>query len=65
MQHWQVYKKWNASLFEEMYKAWKEGRADKNPAEFWYKGRNITIVIGFLTFTHKFTMPNSPSITIS
>lgn len=42
MQHWHIYKKWNASLFEEMYKAWKEGRADKNPVEFWYKGRIST-----------------------
>ena len=25
-------------LFQEMYKAYKEGRAEKNPADFWYKG---------------------------
>lgn len=38
MQHWHVYRKWNARLFEEMYKAYLEGRADKDPSEFWYKG---------------------------
>merc|ERR1712226_498123 len=26
MQHWQVYRKWNARLFQEMYRAFKEGR---------------------------------------
>lgn len=25
-------------LFMEMYKAWKEGRADKDPSEGWYNG---------------------------
>ena len=45
MQHWHVYRKWNAKLFEEMYKVFKEGRAEKNPADFWYKGE-----IGFFDF---------------
>lgn len=36
MQHWHIYRKWNTALFEEMYKAYKEGRAEKDPAEFWY-----------------------------
>ncbi|KAL7562526.1 hypothetical protein ACA910_008233 [Epithemia clementina (nom. ined.)] len=45
MQHWHIYQKWNGRLFEEMYKAYKEGRAEKNPAEFWYKGE-----IGFFDF---------------
>jgi len=45
MQHWHIYRKWNARLFEEMYKAYMEGRADKDPSEFWYKGE-----IGFLDF---------------
>jgi len=38
MQHWHIYRKWNARLFEEMYKAYLEGRAEKDPSEFWYKG---------------------------
>ena len=38
MQHWHVYRKWNANLFEEMYKAFIEGRAEKDPSEFWYEG---------------------------
>ena len=45
MQHWHIYRKWNAKLFEEMYKAFKEGRAEKDPAVFWYKGE-----IGFFDF---------------
>jgi hypothetical protein len=38
MQHWHVYRKWNERLFCEMYAAYEAGRADKNPAEFWYQG---------------------------
>jgi 3'5'-cyclic nucleotide phosphodiesterase/Adenylate and Guanylate cyclase catalytic domain len=38
MQHWHVYQKWNARLFEEMYKAYKDGRTQKDPAEGWYQG---------------------------
>jgi hypothetical protein len=45
MQHWHVYRKWNARLFEEMYKAYVEGRAGKDPSEFWYEGE-----IGFFDF---------------
>jgi len=45
MQHWHVYKKWNERLFTELYKAFREGRAEKNPVEFWYKGE-----IGFFDF---------------
>ena len=45
MQHWHVYRKWNERLFREMYKAYREGRATANPAEFWYKGE-----IGFFDF---------------
>ena len=38
MQHWHVYRKWNQNLFEELYVAYLNGRMDKDPAEFWYKG---------------------------
>jgi hypothetical protein len=38
MQHWQVYTRWNENLFEEMYSAYKVGRADKDPSDGWYKG---------------------------
>ena len=37
MQHWHVYRKWNERLFHEMYNAYRAGRAEKDPAEFWYK----------------------------
>jgi hypothetical protein len=37
VQHWHIYRKWNTRLFEEMTKAYNEGRAEKDPAEFWYK----------------------------
>jgi hypothetical protein len=38
MQHWHVYRAWNERLFEEMYAAYKAGRAEKDPSEFWYEG---------------------------
>ena len=38
MQHWHVYRKWNASLFKEMYTAYKAGRMASDPSTFWYKG---------------------------
>ena len=45
MQYWSVYKKWNERLFMEMYQAFKDGRSDKDPSEFWYKGE-----IGFFDY---------------
>jgi len=45
MQHWHIYRKWNERFFIECYKAWKEGRADKDPAEGWYQGE-----MGFYDF---------------
>jgi hypothetical protein len=45
MQHWDVFRKWNACLFREMHQAYSEGRAEKNPAESWFKGE-----IGFFDF---------------
>jgi 3'5'-cyclic nucleotide phosphodiesterase len=45
MQHWHIYRKWNERFFFECYKAYLEGRADKNPAEGWYQGE-----IGFYDF---------------
>jgi len=38
MQHWQIYRKWNCLLLEEMNKAYMEGRADKDPLDSWYEG---------------------------
>lgn len=38
MQHWKIYIKWNENLYREMYKAYKEGRSEKDPTEGWYKG---------------------------
>jgi hypothetical protein len=45
MQHWYVYKKWNERLFEELYRAYKEGRSEKDPSEDWYQGE-----LGFFDF---------------
>ncbi|KAL3912900.1 MAG: hypothetical protein SGILL_006704 [Bacillariaceae sp.] len=45
MQHWHIYRKWNERLFREMHKAFMEGRAEKDPVDFWYKGE-----IGFFDF---------------
>ena len=44
-QHWNIYRKWNERLFREMYKAYRDGRAESNPADSWYKGE-----IGFFDF---------------
>ena len=38
MQHWHVYLRWNEKLFQEMYLAYKMGRAPMDPAVGWYKG---------------------------
>eukprot|EP00934_Nitzschia_sp_Nitz4_P007854 Nitzschia sp. Nitz4//scaffold32_size149145//100800//101282//NITZ4_002891-RA/size149145-processed-gene-0.131-mRNA-1//-1//CDS//3329548105//7844//frame0 len=45
MQHWHVYCKWNERIFEEMTQAYMNGRSDKDPADFWYRGE-----LGFLDF---------------
>jgi len=38
MQHWNIYSKWNERLFAEMLAAFKCGRMEKSPADFWYEG---------------------------
>jgi hypothetical protein len=53
MQHWPVYRKWNARLFEEMYKAFLEGRSETDPSENWYK-----VGLAFTTFI-SFRLPRS------
>ena len=45
MQHWHIYRKWNQRLFFELYKAYAEGRAEKDPSENWYEGEK-----GFFDF---------------
>ena len=45
MQHWHVYLKWNEKFFNECYKAYLEGRAEKDPSEGWYQGE-----LGFFDF---------------
>jgi len=45
MQHWHIYIKWNERLYAEMYKAYTDGRAEKDPTDSWYKGE-----IGFFDF---------------
>jgi len=37
MQHWHVYRKWNERLFTEMYQAYLDGRAVRDPSDFWYQ----------------------------
>lgn len=38
VQHWHIYRRWNTCLFQELYKAYKEGRMEKDPSENWYEG---------------------------
>ena len=45
MQHWEVYNEWNEKLFLEMHKAFVEGRAQRNPSDFWFEGE-----LGFFDF---------------
>jgi class 3 adenylate cyclase len=45
MQHWHIFRKWNERLFEEMYEAYQDGRAEKDPSESWYRSE-----IGFFDF---------------
>ncbi|KAL7558130.1 hypothetical protein ACA910_013186 [Epithemia clementina (nom. ined.)] len=45
MQHWHVYRKWNERLFQEMYKAYENGRLDNDPSENWYESEK-----GFFDF---------------
>lgn len=35
MQHWTIYRKWNRSLFEETYDAYKCGRLEYDPSPSW------------------------------
>jgi hypothetical protein len=44
-QHWGTYRKWNERLFRECYKAYRDGHAEKNPADGWYQGE-----LGFYDF---------------
>jgi hypothetical protein len=39
------FKKWNSRFFEESYKAYIDGRAEKDPAVGWYEGE-----LGFFDF---------------
>jgi hypothetical protein len=41
MQHWHVYRKWNAMLFQELHQAYRDGRMGADPADFWYTGELI------------------------
>jgi 3'5'-cyclic nucleotide phosphodiesterase len=45
MQHWTVYRRWNEKFYRECYKAYKQGRADNDPTDGWYKGE-----LGFFDF---------------
>ena len=42
---WHIFRKWNQRLFEEMYVAFLNGRAEKDPSASWYQGE-----IGFFDF---------------
>mmetsp|Transcript_17018 Transcript_17018/g.48347 ORF Transcript_17018/g.48347 Transcript_17018/m.48347 type:complete len:303 (+) Transcript_17018:162-1070(+) len=44
-QHWSIYRKWNQRLFDETYAAYRAGRVEKNPADYWYQGE-----LGFFDF---------------
>jgi hypothetical protein len=41
IQHFAVYEKWSTNLLKEMYAAYRNGRATKNPFEDWYAEYSI------------------------
>ncbi|KAL7556533.1 hypothetical protein ACA910_018275 [Epithemia clementina (nom. ined.)] len=45
MQHWHVYRKWNENFFYECYRAFRDGRTEKDPSLSWYEGE-----LGFFYF---------------
>jgi 3'5'-cyclic nucleotide phosphodiesterase/Adenylate and Guanylate cyclase catalytic domain len=45
MQHWHIFRKWNAKLYNEMYDAYIDGRADTDPGLNWYESE-----LGFFDF---------------
>lgn len=45
MQHWAIYRRWNEKFYRECYLAFKQGRAEEDPTEGWYKGE-----LGFFDF---------------
>ena len=45
MQHWHVYLKWNARLYKERYRSFKNGHINEDPNDRWYEGE-----IGFFDF---------------
>jgi hypothetical protein len=45
MQEFKIYKKWNRNLYREMYTAFKDGRAENDPTDTWFKSD-----IGFFDF---------------
>lgn len=45
MQHWHIYRKWNELFFMECYRAYRQGRAERDPSAYWYRGE-----IGFFDF---------------
>lgn len=49
MQNFRTYLKWNERLFEEMYQAYHDGRAEKDPSKSWYKAE--------VAFFDKFVIP--------
>jgi len=36
-QHWEMFRKWNESLFTEMYQAYRRGGSDRDPSMGWYE----------------------------
>jgi hypothetical protein len=63
---WHIYRKWNERLFLETYKAFSEGRAEKDPTPGWYQGeigcvfviishcRESSALVFVLTFRHRY-----------
>lgn len=53
MQHWHLYRKWNLRLFEEVRQAYREGRAETDPAHDWYTGEMSFFDHSIIPLAHK------------
>lgn len=61
MQHWHIYIKFNKKLFFEMTKAYMEGRAEKDPASFWYVFSN-SLALMLVESKHRLLLTRNATI---
>jgi cytochrome b subunit of formate dehydrogenase len=55
MQHWHIYAQMESLVsLRELYRAFVEGRSDKDPSEFWYRGEmGILLTLSIIPLAKK------------